>query len=142
MFLKLMKTSLFLLGTLVLFGFTQSAMAVTSNITLTEPSMVNPSGQTISDFHVGSQIGVQSMLTNHGTSNQNFTYVVQVLDNNGGTDFLNMFSASMLPNQSFNASQVWMPQATGQYTIQVFVWNSLTSAIPLTDVLSKQITVD
>jgi hypothetical protein len=104
--------------------------------------MVDSSGQKISDFHVGTQIGVESILTNHGKSEQKFSYVVQVLDSNGGTDFLQAFSASMLANQSFTASQFWIPQSTGQYTIQVFVWNSLSSAIPLTDVLNTQIIVN
>ena len=138
----MLKTSLFLLGSIIIFGFAQSALAMTSDIALTGPSMVNTSGQKISNFHVGTQIGVQSMLTNHGSSNQKFTYVVQVLDNNGGTDKIDFFSFSILPNQSWNASQVWTPQTTGQYTIQIFVWDSLSSAIPLTDVLNTQITVN
>jgi len=115
---------------------------MTSDITLTAPVMVDTFGQKISDFHVGSQIGVQSILTNHGKSEQKFSYVVQVLDSNGATDFLEVFSASMLPSQSFTASQVWIPKTTGQYTIQVFVWDSLSSAIPLTDVLNTHITVN
>ena len=139
---KLLKTTLFLLSSIIVFGFAQSALAMTSDVALTGPSMVNTSGQKISDFHVGTQIGVQSLLTNHGTSNKNFTYVVQVLDSNGRTDKIDYFSFSILPNQSWNASQVWVPKTTGQYTIQVFVWTSLTSAIPLTDTLSKQITVN
>ncbi len=136
-----MKTSLFLLGFVLLFGFTQSSLAINSGITLTPPSLVDTSGHTISNFQVGQQIGVESTLTNNGNSNQKFTYLVQVMDSNGGTDFLEGFSASMLPNQSFNASQVWIPKNTGQYTIEVFVWDSLSSAIPLTNVLHTTITV-
>ena len=138
----MLKTSLFLLGSIIIFGFAQSALAMTSDVTLTTPSMVDTSGQKISDFHVGTQIGVESILTNHGKSEQKFSYVVQVLDSNGGTDFLEVFSASMLSNQSFTASQVWIPKATGQYTIQIFVWDSLSSAIPLTDVLNTQVIVN
>ena len=94
-----MKTSLFLLGSVLLFGFVQSALAINSDITLTPPSLVDTSGQKISDFHSGQQIGVESTLTNNGESEQKFTYLVQVMDRNGGTDFLEGFSASMLPNQ-------------------------------------------
>jgi hypothetical protein len=133
---------LLLLGFVLLFGFAQSALAATSDITLTSPNMVDTSGQKISDFHNGQQIGVESTLTNHGKSEQKFTYLVQVMDNNGRTDFLEGFSASMLPNQSFTASQVWIPKNAGQYKIEVFVWNSLSSAIPLTDVLYSKITVN
>lgn len=140
-FLRLLKTSLFLIGSVLLFGLAQSAMAMTSNIALTAPSMVDTSGQKISSFHAGQQIGVESTLTNNGNSEQKFTYLVQVIDSTGGTDYLEGFSASMLPSQSFTASQVWIPKTTGHYTIEVFVWNNLFSAIPLTDVLHTQVTV-
>jgi hypothetical protein len=137
-----LKTSLFLLGSILLFGFAQSALAINSDITLTSPSLVDTSEQKISDFHTGQQIGVESTLANNGKSEQKFTYLVQVMDRNGGTDFLEGLSASMLPNQSFTASQVWIPKTPGQYTVEVFVWNSLSSAIPLTDILHTQIMVN
>jgi hypothetical protein len=134
--------TLFLLSSIIVIIFAQSALAMTGDVSLTAPVMVDTSGQKISDFHVGSQIGVQSILTNHGKSEQKFSYVVQVLDKNGATDFLEVFSAAMLPSQSFTASQVWIPKTAGQYTVQVFVWDSLSSAIPLTDVLSTKIIVN
>ena len=136
-----MKRTIFLLGFVLIFGFVQSALAITSDVTLTSPEMVNTSGQKISDFHVGQQIGVESVLTNNGKSEQKFVYLVQIMDNAGRTNFLEGFSASMLPSQSFTASQVWIPKGMGQYTVKVFVWNSLTSGVPLTDVLQTQIKV-
>jgi hypothetical protein len=137
-----MKALLFLLGSVViLFGFAQSALAMTSNIGLTSPVMVDTSGQKISNFQAGQQIGVESTLKNNGHSEQKFTYLVQVIDSSGSTDFLEGFSASMLPNQSFNASQVWIPKNPGQYNVEVFVWSSLSSAVPLTDVLHTTVKV-
>ena len=136
-----MKTSSFLLGAVVVCGLLQSAMATTGGITVTPPTMVDPFGHVISSFQVGQEIGVESTLTNHGQSNQKFAYMVQVLGSNGETEYFQSTSASMLPNQSFNASQVWIPKNSGQYTVQVFVWDSLSSAIPLTSVLSTTITI-
>lgn len=140
--LRSLKTYLVLLGVILVFGFAHSAFAMTSNITLTPPSMVDTFGKQMSAFQADQQIGVESTLTNHGSSEQKFTYFVQVMDSTGGTDFLQGFSASMLPNQSFTASQVWVPQHAGQYTVEVFVWNSLSSAVPLTDVLHTIINVN
>jgi hypothetical protein len=131
----LLKTSLFLLGTvLLLFGFAQSAMAMNSNVAMTQPILVDTSGQKITSFHAGQQIGIESTLTNNGKFEQKFAYMVQVLGSNSETEYFESTSASMLPNQSFTTSQIWIPKNTGQYTIEVFVWNSLSSAIPLTDV--------
>jgi hypothetical protein len=138
-----LKTSLFLLGTvLILFGFAQSAMAMYSDVTMTQPIMVDTSGQKITSFHAGQQIGIESTLTNNGKSEQKFAYMVQVLGSNNETEYFESTSASMLPNQSFTTSQVWIPKNTGQYTIEVFVWNSLSSAIPLTDVSKIPIVVN
>ncbi|MGI0046652.1 MAG: hypothetical protein ACREBB_05635 [Nitrosotalea sp.] len=133
-------TLVLVLGLLLSVGTLQLAHA-SSDITISDPMMVDTMGHTLSSFDVGQQIGVQSILTNQGTADQNFTYIVQVMDNSGGTDYLQGFSASMLANQSFNATQVWIPKDPGTYDVQVFVWNSLASAIPLTNVIEKTITV-
>ncbi|TRZ80875.1 MAG: hypothetical protein D4R90_00650 [Nitrosopumilales archaeon] len=138
-----MKTSLFLLGSvLILFGFAQSAMAMNSNVSMTQPIMVDTSGQKITIFHTGQQIGVESTLTNNGQSEQKFAYMVQVLGSNGETEYFESTSASMLSNQAFTTSQAWIPKNAGQYVVEVFVWNSLSSAIPLTNVSQIPVTVN
>ncbi len=128
------------LGLVLSVGTLQLAHA-DSNVTISDPTMVDSTGHVLSSFVTGQEIGVQSVLTNHGTANQDFAYMVQVVDSSGGTDYFQAFSASMLPNQSFNASQTWIPTSPGTYTVQVFVWNGLASAVPLTNVIEKQITV-
>jgi hypothetical protein len=117
------------------------AHASYGDIMLTSPIMVDTMGHTLGSYHVEQQIGVQSTLTNHGKTAQNFAYAVQVLDSNGATDYLDYTSAQLLGNQSFTVSQVWTPKAPGTYTVQVFVWDSLTSAVPLTNVIEKQIEI-
>lgn len=140
--LKLLKNTLFLLGSvLILAGFAQSAMAMNGDVSMTQPVMVDTSGQKVSSFHAGQQIGIESTLTNNGQSEQKFAYMVQVLGSNGETQYFESTSAAMLPSQAFTTSQVWIPKSTGQYTVEVFVWSSLSSAIPLTSVSQIPITV-
>ncbi len=112
------------------------------DVAISDPTLVDTTGHALSSFTVGQEIGVQSILTNHGTIDQKFAYLVQVMDSSGGTDYFQAFSASMLGNQSFTATQVWIPKDPGTYTIQVFVWDGLASAVPLTNVVEKQITVE
>ena len=119
-----------------------NALGAFGDITLTSPTMVNTSGQQLTSLKTGQQTGVESTLTNHAASEQKFTYVVQVLNKDGGVVFLGQFSASLLSNQSFTVSEVWVPNIPGQYTVQVFVWDSLASAVPLTNVLQTQVTVN
>jgi len=128
------------LGLLLSVGALQLAHA-DSSITISDPTMVDTTGHALSSFITGQEIGVQSVLTNHGTTNQNYAYMVQVTDGSGGTDYFQAQSASLEGNQSFTVVQTWIPTNPGTYTVQVFVWNSLASAVPLTNVIEKQITV-
>lgn len=128
------------LGLFLSMGTLQLAHA-DSDVTISDPTMVDSTGHALSSFVPGQEIGVQSVLTNHGTTNQNYAYMVQVIDGSGGTDYFQAQSASLEGNQSFTVVQAWMPTNPGTYTIQVFVWNSLASAVPLTNVIEKQITV-
>ena len=126
---------------MILFGFAQSAMAMNSTVEMTSPYLVDTSGQKITSFHTGQQIGVESTLTNNGQTEQKFAYMVQVKGGNGETEYFESTSASMLPNQAFTTSQVWIPKNAGQYVVEVFVWDSLSSAIPLTDVSKISVNV-
>ena len=128
------------LGIVLSLGTLQAAHA-TSDITISSPTMVDTTGHQVSSFVVGQEIGVESVLTNHGTGNQKFSYLVQVVDSDGINNYFGATSASLLGSQSFNATQVWIPKAPGTYTVQVYVWDSLASAVPLTDVIEKKVTV-
>jgi len=137
-----MKSLLTFVALALMLGTLQMANASYSDITLTNPVMVTPTGQPLDSLHVGQEIAVQSMLTNHSTSEQHYTYLVQVLNNKGETEYLEGTSASMVANQTFTEAQVWIPKDPGTYTVQVFVWQSLASAIPLTSVIQTAITVE
>lgn len=122
-------------------GTLQMAHAAYSDLSITTPTTVDSTGHAITSYQVGQEIGVQSVLTNHGTLTQKYAYMVQVVNSSGGTDYFEASSASLLGNQTFTVVQAWTPKEPGTYTVQVFVWNSLASAVPLTGVSEKQITV-
>ena len=128
-------------GVLLAVGALQLAHGDNSQVSISSPTMVDGTGHTISNFQVGQQIGIQSMLTNHEAHDQRFAYVVEAINKNHVLDYFEGFSASMLSNQSLTATQVWTPTEAGNYTVQVSVWDSLASAALLSDVMEKQITV-
>lgn len=125
----------------IMMSISTDTYASFGDITLTSPKSVGLDGKELDSIHVDEPVGFSSTLTNHGTSEQKFTYIVQILNKDGGTDYLEGLSASFLPNQSFSASQSWSPTEAGRYTVQIFVWESLGSAIPLTAVIQTEITV-
>lgn len=122
--------------------FGGNAHATSSDITITSPKMVSLPGQELTSLQVGERIGVESVITNHATSEKKFTYLVQVLNDKGQAEYFEGLSASILPNQSFTVSQSWMPERSGPYTVQTFVWQSLSIPTPITNVIQTQITVE
>jgi hypothetical protein len=123
-------------------GFGGIAHATFGDISLTSPKMVSLTGYELTSLHVGQQIGVESIITNHATSQKKFTYMVQVLNNKGQVEYFEGLSASILPNQSFTVSQSWIPKESGQYTVQTFVWDGLLFPTPMTKVVQTHITVE
>jgi hypothetical protein len=128
-------------GALLAIGALQLAYADNSQVSISGPTMVDTTGQTISSYQVGQQIGIQSLLTNHQAHDQRFAYVVEVIDGNHVVDYFEGFSASMQGNQSFTATQIWTPKEAGTYTVDAFVWDSFASAALLSDVMEKKIDV-
>lgn len=139
------RLSTLTIAIIMLFGImmflSANAYASFGDVTLTSPKSVGLDGKELVTIHVDEPVGFSSTLTNHGKSEQKFTYIVQILNEDGGTDYLEGLSASFLPTQSFTASQSWYPIESGRYVVQVFVWESLGSAIPLTPVIQTEITV-
>jgi len=123
-------------------GFIGIAHATFGDISQTFPKMVSLTGYELTSLHVGQQIGVESIIMNHATSQKKFTYMVQILNNKGQVEYFEGLSAAILPNQSFTVSQSWIPKESGQYTVQTFVWDGLLFPTPLTKVVQTQITVE
>ena len=123
-------------------GFGGIAHATFGDISLTSPKMVSLTGYELTSLHVGQQIGVESIIMNHATSQKKFTYMVQILNNKGQVEYFEGLSAAILPNQSFTVSQSWIPKESGQYTVQTFVWDSLLFPTPMTKVVQTQVAVE
>ncbi|MDE1767726.1 MAG: hypothetical protein KGI27_15860, partial [Thaumarchaeota archaeon] len=90
---------------------------------------------------VGKQVLIVSNIFNPTPVNQNFTYIVQIQDKNGSTASLAWLSGIMLPNQTSSPSVSWTPSKTGNYVVQIFVWQSLTNPNALSPPLLTDLTV-
>ena len=135
-----MQTPAIVLTLLVfIVGIIRSAYATTDGITLSTPSIVDMSGHQKTEIHVGEPVGFSSVVTNHSSVEQRFTYVVRGLSDNQ-IQFQEAISANILPNQSFTVGESWTPQATGSYVVQTFLLNGYMISPP-TDLIQTIITV-
>ncbi|MDE1764758.1 MAG: hypothetical protein KGI27_00645 [Thaumarchaeota archaeon] len=90
---------------------------------------------------VDKQIQIRSNLTNVTIRNQTFAYIVQVQDKSGVTKSLSWISGVLLPSQALGPSVSWTPSKEGNYTVQVFVWQSLNNPNSLSPPVSTDLTV-
>jgi hypothetical protein len=138
---RVVQRSAIILTVLIFFvGLGGCAYATTGDIMLSTPTIVDTSGHPKTQIHVGEPVGFSSVVTNHNSGEQRFTYVVRVLQNSQ-IQFQEALSANILPNQSFTVGESWIPQAAGSYVVQTFLLNGDMLSSP-TDMTQTAITVN
>ena len=103
--------------------------------------ILDSTGKSLDKVSVNQQFQIVSDVTNQENREQPFAYLVQIQDSNGITVSLTWITGSMVPKQTLNLGQSWIPTTAGTYTAQIFVWESITNPNALSPPLSLQIQV-
>ncbi len=74
---------------------------------------------------------IKATLTNNENEKLDFVLIVLVKDMNGNTVDLFWTNESLMQKQSIDISRPWMPEQSGQYTVNIFVWDGIDSPTPL-----------
>ncbi|MFZ1075985.1 MAG: hypothetical protein WAN47_00980 [Nitrosotalea sp.] len=110
------------------------------SIQTSSPQITDSDGNLISSVKTGQQVQITTKLQNTQDT-QPFVYLVQVKDKDDIVVSLSWITGILTAMQSVNASQSWQPDKADTYTIQVFVWNAIRDAVPLSPEQSFQIVV-
>ncbi len=121
-----------------------SAIIGTSSAALQSmPIMFSDSmGNQIPTVSSNEQIQIVGKITNPQNYKQKFVYLFQVKDENNFVVSLSWIQGEISANQNLDISQSWIPQQTGNYSIETYTWNSLTNAAPLSPSLSTSVFVN
>jgi hypothetical protein len=96
------------------------------------PETIDDIGDPVGQGSVGIPLGIQATLTNTEKRDAKLTYIVKVTDADGVTVMVSWIKGAVLkPSASAKPAIFWIPEVAGNYTIDVFVWDSLDSPIPL-----------
>ena len=90
---------------------------------------------------VGKQVQVTTDVANGQNRAQPFAYIVQIENQDGVVYSLSWISGTLDAGQSLSPSQSWTPTATGVYTAQIFVWESVGNPDALSPPLEMKIIV-
>jgi hypothetical protein len=104
-----------------------------------EPMIVDSEGNAV-DALIGQNIMIQSELINNQKKSQEFAFIVQIKDN-GVTVSMSWLTGRIPAEGSFKASQSWIPDADGRFSIEVFVWESIDNPVALSPLRSVMIDV-
>lgn len=90
---------------------------------------------------VDEQIMIMADISNNQDVQQNFAYITQVKNDNDVVISLSWLTGSLSPRQSFSPAQSWIPNESGNYHIQIFVWESIDNPEALSPPLSMTVNV-
>lgn len=101
----------------------------------------NSFGTPLESFSTNDQIQIVGAVNNEQNFKQKFVYLFQVKDSSNSVVSVSWIQGEISANQKLDVSQSWITQSSGEYTIETFVWSSLTDMSPLSPSLTKTILV-
>jgi len=100
---------------------------------INDERLVNFSGATLGKhIIVNQQVQITAKITNAQETIQPFVYIVQIKDENDIVVNLGWISGSMTEYQNLSPSLSWIPEKSGVYTAEIYVWDSLLTQEALT----------
>jgi len=114
----------------------------TQQVPASTPELVDSQGILLTNIQQGQLVTVQARVRNNDTISHTITYIVQVKDSNGVVDSLAWVrDLTLLSGSSVLPGSSWRPSKSGMYTVEVYIWNSLTNSIALSPMGRISITV-
>ena len=118
-----------------------SDVPTNERLTMEETKILGQSGDIIDELGVGQTGMIFSKVENILDFSQNFAYIVQIKDENSDVVSLSWVTGQVIPSQELGMSVSWIPEESGKYLIERFIWDSIKGGIPLTNAVSTEILI-
>lgn len=128
---------MFLIASIPAFSLGSLDRALSSN-----PKIVNALGAEIDYLTVGNQFQITADVTNAQDFEQEFIFIVQIKDPQNAVASISWVGGSLFPNQQLSSAVSWVPNSSGQYKVQIFVWDNLKNADALSPILEFSVVVN
>ena len=100
------------------------------------------SGNRLTSFSPNVSVQIVGTIKNPHDIGQKFVYLFQVKDSDDYVESLSWIQSELSRQQSLDVSRSWMPEKSGVYKIETFVWNSFADPTVLSPSMSATITVE
>ncbi|QLH04191.1 hypothetical protein C5F49_01850 [Nitrosopumilus oxyclinae] len=98
-------------------------------------------GNPIQSFTENSQLQIVGTISNDHDLKQKFVYFFQIKNDKNFVESLSWIQGEISSQQILDVSQSWIPNESGTYEIETFVWNSISESTALSPTMSTLITV-
>ena len=91
---------------------------------------------------VGDLKKITFKLTNNQSKEQPFVYIIVVKSEEDVTEQLSWVAGVFQAGQEFRPQQSWIPEKVGEYTVEIFVWETSNNPVPLSPPLTMKVIVE
>lgn len=98
------------------------------SVTISKPELVTSSMQ---ETRPGDDVMVVSEIKNNEDREQLVIYIVKIEDTLGTTVFLGSLTMMLSAKETTEFSVTWVPELVGEYALEIFAWNDISSPAPL-----------
>ncbi len=116
-------------------------VAELSAISISQVTLVDESNQPVSNVEAGKMVFLQSIMKNNLGTKQKFVSIYQIKDSGGSPVMLFWMSSQISALESLDTAISWIPEYEGTYTLQIFLWESLSHPVPVGEFSESTITV-
>lgn len=109
----------------------------TERIIIKNNSIKDGTGALILSPKIYDQLQIVGEVQNNQEYDQDFVFIIQVKENEGAIVSLSWIKGKLSPTQELEVSQSWNPTKSGNYTVETFVWSSLSDPVPLSQTLKQ-----
>lgn len=110
---------------------------VEEKVSLGRINLVDQTGSRLREVSVGQQVMIQTTMTSNLAGTQEVAYITQVKDADGVTVSLSWVVSTVSLGQTLELAISWVPENSGEYTAEVFVWKSVTEPEPLSTAVKR-----
>jgi hypothetical protein len=108
---------------------------------ITDNALVNSDGDRLTIVRSGEQVMIVGTFKNNQGQPQGYAFIVQVVDEDGITRDLGWITGELDSQETFEGSRSWLASDSGDYTINIFIWNDVDVPTPLTETATRQFSV-
>ena len=109
----------------------RKSIPVEEDVRIVEIRITDQDGKPLTDIPLGEKVVFRSTVHSSMRVDQEYSYILQVKDSTGYTVMLSWISGILEPKHSESVSIAWIPEETGEYSIEIFLWDNTVKPIPL-----------